>query len=1004
MNPHYIHTRKAIFLILIFLLAIMTFTTQAQEGDFFDPFDDPALPGWERSPGVLATDSIMRIPPGQNAIYPMGWGDVRIITQLRWDGEGEFILGSRIAEGGYLHLVGRDYIVAQRMQGEMVTELATATGIEVPYMEWFQLEVLLQGNTQQVFMNDVLVLEKSDPVPLPRGGILFEALGGASLEIENLAIYLDGGGENVSFIEPTPTEGEHVELEEEETKPDEEEQAEVIFEGEQIWIRTGGPPGGFGYDIRMNLDNPDTMYVTDGFAGLFKSIDGGNNWFPVNDGITVRIGPSGDQIPIFCLTIDPTNPDTIWAGTQNKRGIFKSEDGGASWVIKVNGIEEAEGITFRGITVDPNNPEVIFTAAEIHSWLWKGEEDLGRGFDKTKGVVYKSTNGGESWKAIWRGDNLARYILIDPRESNVLYISTGIFDREAANSDHTTNTPGGEGVLKSTDGGQTWTSINNGLTNLYIGTLDMHPDNPDILLAGAANNAYRENAGVFLTTNGGQSWTRVREEEAHSVAFSPSNPMIAYAGNPYMIFRSTDGGFTWDMVLPDEGWGSPGIEAGFPIDFEVDPRNPDRIFANNYGGGNFLSEDGGRTWKDASVGYTGSIMRGLAVSPTEPGVVYAVGRSGIFVSTNGGRKWDGLIYPEAYGLEWNSVAIDPEDPRHILGANNWSQSVYESFDGGLSWSTKKFQGLGLDGGRVISFAPSDPKVVYLGFGVYLTAGNFDDTRPGSGVYISRNGGDTWAAANDEITESANISDLTIHPTDSRVVIMALPSYGLVKTMDSGGDWIKLGGGLPDNVRPLSVAIDPHNPDLVLMGSDRQGLYRSSDGGQSWTQVYSGLPAEATISTVLFHPITPGTVFCGDMFSGVYRSSDSGQSWLLMSNGLRTRTVTSLAISGDGLHLYAATEGEGVFRLDFNGRPPEADEMLFEEYFLVDEMHDEEGMESIQEGETQPEEEPSEPKENGLVATSMGQRNLVYRIAIGAGVTAVVAVFIFKVTSRKKKKE
>jgi len=995
MNPQYVHTRKAIFLILIFLLAIITSSTHAQEGDFFDPFDDPALPGWERSPGVLAADSIMRIPPGQNAIYPMGWGDVRIIAQLRWDGEGEFILGSRIADSGYRHLVGRDYIIAQHMQGEKLTELAAATGIEVPYLEWFQLEVLLQGSTQQVFINDVLVLEAEDPVPLPGGGILFEALGGASLEIENLAVYLDGGGEDVSFIEPTPTEEEPLEPEEEETP------AEVSFEGDQIWIRTGGPPGGLGYDIRMNPDNSDTMYVTDGFAGLFKSSDGGKNWFPANEGITIRIGPSGDQIPIFCLTIDPTNPDTIWAGTQNKRGIFKSEDGGASWVIKVNGIEESEGITFRGISVDPNNSQVVYTAAEVSSWLWKGEEDLGRGFDKTMGVVYKSTNGGESWQAIWRGDNLARYILIDPRDSNVLYISTGIFDREAANSDQTTNTPGGEGILKSTDGGHTWTHVNNGLTNLYIGTLDMNPDNPDILLAGAANNAYRDNAGVFLTTDGGQSWTRVREEEAHSVVFAPSNPLIAYAGNPYMIFRSADGGYTWEMVLPDEGWGSPGIEAGFPIDFEVDPRNPDRIFANNYGGGNFLSEDGGRTWKDASVGYTGSIMRGLAISPTDPGVVYAVGRSGIFVSTNGGEKWDGLIYPEAYGLEWNSVAIDPENPLHILGANNWSQNISESFDGGLSWSLEHFPELGMDGGRVIVFSPSDPQVVYLGFGVYYTAGNFDDTRPGSGVYISRNGGDTWSAANDEITESANISDLTIHPTDPRVVIMALPSYGLVKTIDSGGDWTKLGGGLPQNVRPLSVAIDPHNPELVLMGSDRQGLYRSSDGGQSWSQVYSGLPAEATIFTVLFHPITPGMVFCGDMFSGVYRSSDGGQSWLLMSNGLRTRTVTSLAISADGLHLYAATEGEGVFRLDFSGQPPEPGEELFGEPYLEEEPSGE--SDSPPQTDQQVGEATAEQSIDELMDTDPKQRGLGLGIAIGAGIAAIAAMVIYLLVARKRRK-
>ncbi len=993
MKTHWIKTQKPFFLILIFLLSTITMSVQAQEADYFDPFDDPALPGWEHSPGVSATDGVMRIDPGNYTIHPKGWEDVRIVVQLRWVGEGEFLLGSRISgEGGYILVVGRDYIIAQHTQDEMVTELAAETGIEVPYQDWFQLEILLQGSYQQVFINEVMVLEVEDPVPLPGGGILFETLGGAALEIEHLAVYSDVGGTQAPEEESTTPEEESP-LTQEVQSP-----AEIISKGDLTWVRTGGPLGGLGYDVRMNPDNLDIMYVTDALAGVFKSIDGGKNWFPSNEGITVREGPSGDNIPIFCLTIDQANPDTIWVGTQNKRGLFKSEDGGASWVNKVNGIKEEVGITFRGISVDPNNSQIIYAAAEISSWLWAGVEEVGREFDKAKGVVYKSTNGGENWQAVWRGDNLARYILIDPRDSNILYISTGIFDREAANSNHTTNTPGGEGVLKSTDGGQTWTQINNGITNLYIGSLVMHPENPDILLAGATNITYPDYGGVFLTTDGGQAWTRVLEEEAHSVEFAPSNPMIAYAGNPAMIHRSTDGGFTWEMVLTGEGWGAPGVEAGFPIDFEVDPRNSDRIFANNYGGGNFLSEDGGRTWMDASTGYTGSIVRDLAVSPAEPGVVYAAGRSGIFVSANGGGKWNGLIYPEAHGLDWNTVAIDPEYPQHILGANNYTQSVFESHDGGLSWSLVSFPELSMQGVRSIVFAPTDPQVTYLGFGAFFSAGMFDDTLPASGVYISRDGGGTWSAANDANTETANVSDLAVHPTNPQVVFMTSPRSGMFKTVDSGGSWTKL-GNLPDYIRPFSVAIDPNNPDLVLMGSEGQGVYHSSDGGQNWTQVYAGLPAEAVISTILFHPTTPGVVFCGDIFSGVYRSSDGGQSWVLMSDGLHTRTVTSLAISADGWHLYAGTEGEGVFRLDFNGQPPEAGEPLVEESSPKEEPLGE--SESPPEPDKQPEEEPSEPLVDDLAVSVSGQQSLVLGIAIGAGFTALVAVMIFLLFGRKR---
>ena len=145
--------------------------------------------------------------------------------------------------------------------------------------------------------------------------------------------------------------------------------------------------------------------------------------------------------------------------------------------------------------MEPGNSNVVYAAGELNSFAWAGREAPGREFDRTRGVVYKSTDAGMNWTAIWRGDNLARYVLIDPANRNTLYVSTGIFDREAANSDPATNTAGGAGVLKSTDGGRTWNPINNGFRNLYVGSIFMHPRNSQILLAGTGNNSYPAGAG-----------------------------------------------------------------------------------------------------------------------------------------------------------------------------------------------------------------------------------------------------------------------------------------------------------------------------------------------------------------------------------------------------------------------------------------------------------------------------------------------------------------------------
>jgi hypothetical protein len=199
--------------------------------------------------------------------------------------------------------------------------------------------------------------------------------------------------------------------------------------------------------------------------------------------------------------------------------------------------------------------------------------------------VYKTTNGGQNWTRVWSGDNLTRYIWIDPRNSDVVYVSTGIFDREAANSDYATGQPGGVGVLKSTDGGKSWTQVNNGLGNLYIGSLFMHPSNPDILMAGAGVVTYPDGSGVYITTDGGATWKRTLDAYLiASVEFSQSDPKIAYAGNVSEFYRSEDGGYTWKQVTPKGArWGPQGVSVGTPIDFQVDPRNPNRVFVNAYG-------------------------------------------------------------------------------------------------------------------------------------------------------------------------------------------------------------------------------------------------------------------------------------------------------------------------------------------------------------------------------------------------------------------------------------
>jgi len=685
----------------------------------------------------------------------------------------------------------------------------------------------------------------------------------------------------------------------------------------QKWIRTGGPLGGLGYDIRMRPDNPDILYVTDAYAGVFRSNDGGQSWEPINSGIGTRAGPSGDAIPVFCLSIDPHDNDILWIGTQNVRGIFKSTNGGKSWVQMDRGVEERSGITFRGFTVDPRSSEIVYAAAELSSWAWAGEERKGREFDLTRGVVYKTVDGGRNWKAVWRGDNLARYIWIDPESPETVYASTGIFDREAANSNPSAGRPGGVGIIKSTDGGKTWKQVNRGMTNLYTGSLFLHPRNPQILLAGTGNNQYYDHNGVYLSLDGGASWRQTLSgDDITSVEFALSNPRIAYAAGINGVYASADGGRSWKRISPGRhGWGPPGVRAGFPIDLQVDPRNPERIFANNYGGGNFLSTDGGRSWIAASRGYTGAQTRDIAVDLRDSNKVYAAARSGIFSSRDAGSRWQGLGHDPVNLLEWNAVVVDPDDSRHLLAASNHEQIIAESHDAGGSWRIVNHTGKPGMSWRVIAFAPSDPRVVYAGVSAYFSAGSFDNTMPAGGVQISTDGGTAWRDANDGLSKSSNVSALAVDQSNPRIVYAGTLDRGVLKSTDSGGHWVTANGGMPSRPRVLSILQKPGEPEVLLAGLERGGVYRSLDGGKSWKASAAGMNPEGSVSDLVFDPARPEVLYAADLSSGVYLSEDGGTSWQPVNNGLRTRAVNALTISADGGRLYAATEGEGVFRLD-----------------------------------------------------------------------------------------
>jgi len=668
------------------------------------------------------------------------------------------------------------------------------------------------------------------------------------------------------------------------------------------WISTGGPIGGLGYDVRMDPRNPDVMYVTDAYAGVFKSTDGGRTWFASNTGLPAYSGMSGDAIPVFSLTIDPNHPDTIWVGLQNSNSIYRSDDGGSSWRNMnsgSNGILERM-LTTRGFTVQPGDSNKVFFAAEVPSDEWYGSRLPGpEGLDTVKGVVYKTTDGGSTWTRLWYGDNLARYIWINPKNTNLIYVSTGIFDRTAANNGPGADVPGGVGILRSRDGGATWEPLDqrNGFnTNeLYLGSLFMHPTDPNILIAASGDDVYHTSGGVYLTEDGGNTWTKTLDAvNMSAVEICLSNPDIIYAGSRAGFYRSDDGGYNW-MQLGHRNWGPPDVVAGFPIDMQCDPRNPMRLFVNNYGGGNFLTEDGGVSWVVSSAGYTGALMAQIAVAPDDPDIVYASARSGLFTIQDGGANWVGMAYGAGRNVEGKAIAADPFDSQHVI-ATLGDEGLHPlvSKDGGRNWQVEDENIVGV---VKALFSPVIQNLVYA-------------VVDKDGILLSHDGGLTWPQG---ALDGENVIALTISAQDGSLLFAATSESKVYRSQDGGVTWSLVAQNVAGGPSLTALVIDPFDSQKLFAGAAGGGVFISRDGGVNWQQSSSGMPPEAEIHAFAVDPVHQDVVYVGTV-GGVYYSLDGGETWQTLIAGLTIRAVNSLALSADGSVLFAATYGAGVFQL------------------------------------------------------------------------------------------
>ncbi len=379
------------------------------------------------------------------------------------------------------------------------------------------------------------------------------------------------------------------------------------------------------FALALNPLNADILYVgTD--LGVFKSTDGGTSWNPANN------GNSGLNTRwVNTLVIDPLNPTTLYAGTDGL-GVFKSTDGAANWNLANHGLFDMD---INVLAIDPVNPNTLYAG----SWF---------------AGIFKSTDSGTSWANVLN-DRPAwiTTLAIDPGNSNTIYAGT-----EFCNA------------LKSTDGGANWNDISNGLYPCEaVNALAIDPSNPNTLYLGASPGygGYQDRLNDLLkSTDGGASWTLMNNglpydshptygydyyTTVNALAIDPLNPNTIYAGTVNGIYKSTNGAGSWSPAQN----GLPGYGI---FSIVIDPKNPNTLYAGGVGGV-YKTTNGGGSWKTINKGFADPSpwVNVLAIDPLNPSTLYA-GANGVYKTTDSGTNW----YPLNNGLtnkDVKAIAIDP---------------------------------------------------------------------------------------------------------------------------------------------------------------------------------------------------------------------------------------------------------------------------------------------------------------------------------------------------------
>jgi photosystem II stability/assembly factor-like uncharacterized protein len=586
-----------------------------------------------------------------------------------------------------------------------------------------------------------------------------------------------------------------------------------------------------------------TVYAGSASGGVWKSVNGGTSFKPVFD--------SANSLSIGAVTVDPTNPDTIWAGTGESwvrnsvsigDGVYKSTDGGENWTNV--GLKDSEHIA--KILVDPRNGNNVLACATGHLWD-----------DSDSGGVFRTTDGGKTWRKVLAGANRSTgcsMLTMSAQAPATIYASLWDFRRQA----WTFRSGGpGSGIFKSTDGGEHWSEISQSSAK------------------GLPAKPYGRIA----------------------IAVAPSKPQTVYAmieSAKSSLYRSDDGGANWTKLDASQYMVWRPFYFGNLI---VDPKDPEKVFKVDLV--LLLSVNGGKSFSPVSGGAHGD-FHDLWIDPADTNTIFAGDDGGLWISHDGGTRWEHVLSLPV--SQFYHVSVDSAEPYRVYGGlqDNSSWVGDSSYPGGISNS--RWENMFGGDGFWTWEDPSDPAYVYA------------EAQGGEIGRVNRYTHETRAIkpypdyGEKKLRFNWN-TPIQMSPNEKGTIYMG--AQFLFRSRDHGQSWDRIspdlttnnpekqkqeesGGVTVDNSSAemnnsiYSISESPRNGQIIWVGTDDGNVQLTRDAGKTWTNVSAAIPGRGQdpwISWVEASRYDEGAAYVtvdrhmyGDMTPHLLRTTDFGKTW------------------------------------------------------------------------------------------------------------------------------